>query len=165
MSRRVDTFKSTFGSPLTVNNFRVSIPRIDDRCQMIVQSTTFPTDKLRILYVRYFGETLGYPSLPENSHSWKCTIPEDSQGRAFKELVVGRRIWYEQYTGLLLLPTSLGFNIDVAMLAPDGSDLFKVKLWNAFIVGADPVQLSANGATTPFQWDIEFYFDWVQYNP
>lgn len=166
MSRKVDQFKATLGAPLTINNFKVQIPLIDGENEILVQSTVLPQDELRVTTVKYWGETLNYPAIPESSHVWPVQIPETVDGRVFKDLCRSRLMWYEQYSGLLLLPTSLGQNIIVKMFNPvTQEDIIKVKLWNAFLVGIDPVQLNAAGSTTPVIYNAKFIYDWVQNNP
>lgn len=165
MSRKVDQFRTSFGSPLTVNNFEISIPNMNDKIDVIAQSATFPGTKLRVVDMHYFGETLGYPALPDYQRRWKVTIPENLNGDTFAAIKKSMNLWYEQYTGLLLLPTSIGQNIDVRMINPENDrEIFKVKLWNAFIIGYDDIVLDAGGSTTPMMFNVEFYYDWVQNN-
>ncbi len=167
MSRKVDLFKSNFGSPLTINNFLVEVPALPgkdgERVSVIVQATSMPQEKLRVTNVVYFGENIGYPAIPENSHRWRVSIPENTEGMSFKTCMKARNLWYEQYSGMLLVPTSLGQTINVKMIDPvTGDMIFGVKLWNAFILGIEPLDLRSDGATTPLILNAEFYYDWIQ---
>lgn len=165
MSRKVDQFKESFGSPLTVNNFEIDIPNMSGSIDVFAQSATFPGTKLRITELNYWGEKVGFPAIPDYSRRWRVTIPENLNGKTYESIKKAMNLWYEQYTGLLLLPTSLGQTINVRMIHPyTGKEIFNAKLHNAFIIGYDDITLNAAGATETMMFNVEFYYDWVQNN-
>lgn len=163
MSRSVDTFKSNFGRPVPISHFRVSIPGIDKCTEMMVQSTSFPTEKMRVIAMHYWGETQLYPAIPDSSHRWKCTIPENEQGRTFRDICKQQRLWYEPITGLMLIPNSIGQNITISLLDYNHKEITKAILVNSFIIGTDDVNLNAQSSTTALTYNVEFAYDWIRH--
>lgn len=171
MSIKGKTFQAQLGNPLNTHNFLVRIADpagLLSSIQMMVSSTTFPSERLQ-QYVLYFqGEPIRFPSIPTNSGSWKVTMPEGEFAKMQIALESHMKLSYDQKTGKLT-HWSLRDKYDIEILARglrgdvDGSDvLFGVKLIGCWMTGKDDVSLSNQAATTHWEWGVEFSFDSIE---
>lgn len=86
MSRKIDAFRQALGNPLTVHNFVVrlaSVSDMDPNIEIIVQSTSLPSDQLQDVLLHYLGENVKFPTIPSNGGEWAVNIPDNEQGMAF----------------------------------------------------------------------------------
>jgi hypothetical protein len=164
MSIKGRTFENMLGNPLNIHNFMVTIPALDN-IQMMVSSTTFPSEQLQD-YVMYFqGERVKFPSIPTNSGVWNCTMPEGELAKVYQSLRAHMRLNYNQTTGKMthwairdkfdIIVTARGLRGDV-----NGSDrIFSTTLVGCYVKGRQDVNLDNSQATTNWVWSVQFSFD------
>lgn len=170
MSLKVNTFRKMLGNPLNTHNFLVSIPRLQD-VQMLVTATNFPTEALRQYVLQFQGEDVRFPSLPSNGGTWSCTLPEGEYAKVYKSIVREHALNYQQDTGALTVWTVDDlFDIEVkprglrAGLALKDADVpFSVVLHDCYLTGMGEVALSAGGATSAWNWTLNFAYTWIEY--
>lgn len=170
MSLKVNVFRKLLGNPLNTHNFVVSIPRLQD-VQMLVTSTSFPTEALRQYVLNFQGEDVRFPSIPSNSGAWSCTLPEGEYAKVYKAATREHAFNYEQNTGAMtnwsmddlfdieIIPRGLRAGLNLK-----ASDVpFKVVLHDCYLSGMGEVSLSASGATQSWNWTLNFAYTWVEY--
>ncbi len=158
MSRKVQSFASIITQPLNTYNFKVVIPEID--FAEIIQSTNFPSEKLRVITLWTNGEPVRYPALPENSGEWAIKIPESDDGKirsAFENL---KRKMYNQQTGMLI--PSIWKNVQI--FARDMADnvVFSSVLHGCWLRGRNDVVLDSTNPTANWAWDYVFTYQWIE---
>lgn len=155
------------GNPLNTHNFIVTIPALSD-IQMMVSSTTFPSEQLQEYVLFYQGERVKFPSIPTNSGTWSCTMPEGEFAKMYSAIRKHASTNYNQRTGRMthwairdkmrIIVTARGLRGDV-----DGSDqVFSTALVGCFLRGRQDVSLSNQQATTNWVWNLTFSFDYIE---
>jgi len=160
MSRKAEQFASIITNPLNTHNFMCSIPGVDDSISMIIESTTFPTEKFRVITLWFQGEPIHYPGLPENDHTWKFSIPESDNGSIAKIFQDIKNEFWDQKTGIL----TPGSFKDVEVRARDlnGDIVFHVILHGAWLRGRDAVPLTNRDPQQNWKWDYEWVYTWIE---
>lgn len=167
MSIKSAKFASLLGNPLNTHNFVVVIPSLDS-IQMLVSSTSFPSEQLQE-YIMYFqGERVKFPSIPTNSGEWSCTMPEGEMAKiktAIKDLMDAN---YNQSTGQMT-HWSLTDRFDIEVWARglrgdvEGSDkVFGVILHGCYLKGRQDVGLDFSQPTSSWNWTLNFSYDWLE---
>lgn len=156
MSVKVQTFANIITNPLNVHNFYVVIPDAD--LAEIVRSTSFPGEQLREVTLYSHGESVVYPTLPENSGTWSFSIPESDDGKVRRQFEALKSRLYNQKTGALNVDTWY----DVQVMARDLNDnpVFGVILHGCWIRGRGDVSLDASNPTNNWNWDYQFRYQW-----
>lgn len=159
MSLRQAKFAEVLGNPLNTHNFLIR-SKLLEGIEILVKSTTFPTEKMRNYTLHYLGETILYPAIPESSGTWACTIPESEAAIVFKKAVYEKGLIWNQKAGLLVP----GVKTEIEVVSRDLQDkeLFSVILHGAWIVGKDPVSVDNSSATVNWSWNLSFNYDWIE---
>lgn len=158
MSRKVQQFANVITQPLNIYNFAIEIPSI--QFSNIVQSTTFPSEKLRIMTLYTHGEKVQYPSIPENGGQWTIKIPENDSGLIRREFEALKSRCWNQMTGLLTPPK--WFNISVSSRDLADNLVFSAVLHGCWIMGRNDVSLSNQDVSTSWAWDYVFMYQWLE---
>jgi len=167
MSQKVKKLESLLGNPLNTHNFIVVIPALND-IQILVSATSFPAEQLRAYELYFQGERVKFPSLPTNSGEWNATLPEGEYARVYKAVRSLLAKNYNQQTGVMThWALRDKFNIEIYSRGlrgdVDGSDkVFGVRLMGCFLRGMQDVSLSNQAATTAWEWQLSFSFDWIE---
>jgi hypothetical protein len=163
MSRKVNLFRAALGNPLTTHNFLVSCKSLlGTEVPMLVQSTSFPSERIREIVLYYLGERVKYPTIPENSGHWPCTVVDNELGTVFKQTIKAKGLLWEQESGLVKgLQGGLGADMDVTMRTVNDEEVFSVVMHGCFFLGKDDVSLANNDPTNPFKWNLTFAYDWI----
>jgi hypothetical protein len=174
MSIKGVTFQENLGNPLNTHNFIVRFagsPQLES-IQMMVSSTTFPSEVLQEYELYFQGERFKFPSLPRSDGKWSCTMPEGERAKMQKALEEHMALQYNQQTGQLLhWAVTDKFTIDVIARGLRGgaddpdSEVFGVRMIGAFMVGKGPVNLDNSAITTHWNWSVEFSYDWLENIP
>lgn len=161
MSRKVDAFRTQIANPQNIHNFELVIPGVDEYA-ITVQSTTYPSEKSRVTTLHIAGELVSYPTVPDNSHRWRITIPENDGGVAYKKLEGLRKKYWDQKTGGITA-NQLNPYDDIIVRARDlnGNINFEVTLKNAWCMGRDDVNLDQSTPEQNWKWQYEFCFDYI----
>lgn len=170
MSIKVNTFRGLLGNPLNTHNFLVSIPRLQD-VQILVNSTTFPTETLQQYASSFQGEVVRFPSIPQNSGTWTCTLPEGEYAKVYNAITREHALNYQQDTGAMThWSVDDFFDIEViprglrAGLTLKAADVpFSVVLRGCYLSGFGEVQLSAGSPTQAWNWTLTFAYTWIEY--
>lgn len=162
MSNKVQTFASIITQPLNIHNFLVKIPEVD--VSVVVESTTFPTEKLRIIELWAHGEKVRYPGIPENDGIWKIKIPESDTGVVREQLDALKSKIYDQKTGRITIASATSVWKDVEVIARDLADniVFSVTLHGVWLRGRDALNLSSTDPSASWKWDYEFVYQWIE---
>ena len=168
MSIKVAAFAKIITQPLNLYNFNITfdysvgtdVKNDLDRIMLVVQSTSFPSEKLRKIELYSYGEVVRYPTLPENEGSWKIKIPENDNGDIRSILDSLKTKIYDQKSGALTPPNKTTITVTSKDMA-DG-EVFSVDLHGCWIQGRDSVELSSNNVTDSWNWDYNFVFDWIE---
>lgn len=165
MSRKIDAFRQALGNPLTVHNFVVRLAAVSDmdpNIEIIVQSTSLPSDQLQDVLLHYLGENVKFPTIPSNGGEWAVNIPDNEQGMAFVNVLKARKMWFEPVTGKMVSMNATGKNIEVVMRTVNDSEVYKVVLHNCYCKGRDTQQLNAATPTQALTYNATFSYDWVE---
>lgn len=157
MSTKVTRFTQVITNPLNVHNFEVKIPGFD--YEIVVQSTRFPSEKLRTVVLYTYGEEVRYPTLPQNSGEWPIAVPDNDDGLIRESLDSFKADMYDQKSGTL----SPQEWIDITVRARDleNNEVFKTTLKGAWLIGREDVQLSNNDPSKAWNWDYLFKYQWI----
>lgn len=161
MSQKVATFRSFIANPLNTHNFFVDIPGIGEY-GLVVQSTTFPTERARTTQLFIAGERVSYPTVPDNDHAWSVTVPESDSGETRRRFMALVRKYWDQETGALTVNQGNPFD-RVIVYARDlnGNVVFSTTLVNAWLQGPANVDLNAQNVENNFKWQFTFVFDYL----
>lgn len=170
MSLKVNVFRSMLGNPMNTHNFLVKIPRLQD-VEVMVTATSFPTEQLRQYVLQFQGEDVRFPSLPTNGGTWSCTMPEGEYAKVYKAITREHALNYQQDTGAMTnWAVDDFFDIEViprglraGLTLKDADVPFKVILRGCYMSGVGEVQLAASGATTAWNWTLNFVFTYPEY--
>lgn len=158
MSVKVNTFTELIANPQNTHNFRVSIPDIN--YSVLVESTTFPSQKLREVKLYFQGEAIKYPTLPEETTTWQVTLPEGEDAKVYKDFRDLASSLYDQKSGIVHVKRWK----DVIVSAMDmaGNPVMSVVLHGAWLGGRDAVTLDSSAVETPWKWVYEFHYQWIE---
>lgn len=161
MSRKVDSFRKFIPNPLNVHNFLVDIPGIGEY-GLVVQSTSFPSERARTTQLFIAGERVTYPTVPDNSHSWAVTVPESDGGVTKQKFDALIDKYWDQKTGAITVNMASPFD-QVIVYARDlnGNEVFKCTLVNCWLQGRDDVALDASNPENNWKWQYTFVFDYI----
>ncbi len=165
MSRKIDVFRQALGNPLTIHNFVVrlaGVTNMEENVEVIIQSTSLPSDQLQTVMLHYLGENVRFPTIPSNGGDWNVNIPDNEEGIAFVNVMKARKMWFEQVTGKMVNMDSTGNNIEVAVRTVNDNEVYKCILHNCYCVGRDPQQLNASSPTSPLTFNAQFVYDWIE---
>lgn len=160
MSLKVNEFAEIITQPLNTYNFVVQIPGVD--LDLVVSSTTFPSEKLGEVVLHYQGEAVYYPTIPKNGGNWKVSVPESDKGVVKKSFDALKQSVWNQKTGSLN-PTSMKRDIKVIARDMANNIIFEVVLHKAFILGREmsgTLDNSRNDGT--WSWEYEFKYTWIE---
>jgi hypothetical protein len=164
MSQKIQRFTSFITQPLNTHNFEVVIPAADGgniEESIVVESTTFPTEKFREVSLWFQGEQIRYPGIPENGGSWKVTIPEADSGIIRRKFDALKNRFWNQKTGILNTDY-LWESVPVFARDLKNNVVFSVTLKGVWLKGREAVQLSASSPDTSWKWDYEFVYQWIE---
>lgn len=171
MSIKAKIFQAQLGNPLNTHNFIVRIADPGNKLnkiQMLVASTNFPSEKLQEFTMYFQGERVKFPSIPQNSGTWTCTVPEGEFAKVYQAFTSLSHKTYDQKTGQLSF-FSVKDKFDIEVLArglrgdAEGSDvIFGTRLVGCYFLGRTDVALSNASATQTWQWQLEFSFDSIE---
>ena len=162
MSRKTSAFAKIITQPLNLYNFVVEIigqPTINEKL-LVVQSTSFPTEKMREIELWANGEKVRYPGIPENDGNWKIKIPENDDGSIRELLDKYKASMFDQKTGILTPP--LRYDISVTSRDLNNKPIFQVILKECWLKGRESVELSAGEVTGTWNWDYTFVYNWIE---
>lgn len=159
MSRKLNTFAAVITQPLNTHNFVVTIPGANTS-EIVVSSTSFPSEKLRMVKLYYQGEEIRYPTIPENSGTWDITIPESDGGVIRRELENLKGSMYDQMSGIM--DSSKWKNITVTARDLNDQPVFQCVLHGAWISGRDDVSLDNSDPTQAWKWKYTFHFQYIE---
>lgn len=167
MSIKATKFQELLGNPLNTFNFTCIIPALES-VQVLVSSTTFPTELLQEFTLYFQGERVKFPSIPSNSGDWNATMPEGEFLKVHQALYNYMRSKYSQQTGQLVywsITDKFDIEIYPRRLRGDveGSDkMFGVRMVGCFLKGSSPVGLDNSNATSNWVWDLQFSYDYLE---
>jgi len=155
------------GNPLNTHNFQCIIPALED-VQIMVASTTFPSERLQEYVMFFQGERVKFPSIPTNDGVWNCTMPEGEFAKIMTALQREMDLNYNQDTGRLT-HWSIRDKFDIEVYARglrgdvSGSDkVFGVKLIGCFLQSRDNVNLDNSQPTANWVWNVSFSYDAIK---
>lgn len=160
MSRKAARFAAVITNPLNVHNFQCFIPGLEDEKTMIIESTSFPTEKFRTLTLWFQGEPIHYPGLPENDHTWKFKLPEGDNAITARSFQNIKDDMYTQKTGILI-PSKFK-SVEIRSRDLSGNIVFYVILHGSWLRGRDPVGMVNNNPAESWKWDYEWVYDWIE---
>lgn len=158
MSNKVQVLANIVAQPLNTYNFRIDIPEIN--YSVLVESTTFPSQKLREVVLYFQGEAVKYPTLPDTPSPWQVTLPESDKGvvrNDFESLISS---YYDQRTGLMKYKK--WSNITVTACDMADNVVFVCVLHGAWCAGRESVNLSAQSVGDAWKWNYEFHYQWIE---
>lgn len=158
MSRKINAFHSVINNPLNMHNFEVQIPGFN--YAIVVQSTQFPSEKMRTVVLYTYGEEVRYPTLPQNDGNWPIQVPDSDTGVIRESLDSLKAEMYDQTSGLLTPPDM--YDIEVRARDLENTVIFKTIMHMAWIEGRDSVNLANNDPTKPWMWDYRFRYNWLE---
>lgn len=174
MSIKATKFQELLGNPMNTFNFMVVITDPSDnlnKVQILVNSTTFPSEELQEFTCHFMGERVKFPSIPTNNGVWNCSVVEAEAAKVFDAFVGHYSKVYNQKTGQLSHISmydkftvdiyGCGLNGDIS----EGGDNQKkvgVRLHGAFLKGKGDVQLDNSNATGVWMWNFAFSYDWIE---
>lgn len=161
MSLKIQQFTSVIANPMNVHNFQVHIPGFDDY-SIIVQSTSFPQERMRQTNLYVAGEQIRYATVPQNGGTWNINVPEDDNGTISRIFQAKKAQLWDQETGMLAVSAADWENIRVVARDLEGTPSFDVTLMGCWIVGANDVNLNAQDPTTNWRWDYQFVYQWIK---
>lgn len=162
MSRKVDAFRTQIANPQNIHNFELVIDGLDEYA-ITVQSTTYPSEMSRVTTLSAAGELVTYPTVPDNSHRWYITIPENDDGIAYKKLEGLRAKYWNQQTGGITANQATPYqDIEVRARDLNGNLDFRVVLKNAWCMGRNDVNLDQSTPETNWKWTYQFAFDYLE---
>ena len=141
MSNKTQAFLSVLGNPQNTHNFQVTVPQLSG-IEILVSSTSFPTEKLRTITMYFQGEPVRFPTIPENEGIWNCGIPESESAKVFGRFMQHRGLIYNQRTGSFLPPVRQVIRVAARDLADN--ECFAVKMHGAFFIQRNAVDLENN---------------------
>ncbi len=100
MSIKTNTFRQMLGRPLNTHNFFISIPTMSD-VELLVSSTTFPTEKLGSKTLFYQGEAINFPTMPQRGGDWSCTLSEGEYAKVYRSASLEYKTNFLQDLGVL----------------------------------------------------------------
>lgn len=162
MSIKVQNFAKIITNPLNVHNFVVKIEGVVLGFDLLVRSTTFPSEEKRVVVLHVAGEEVRYPTIPKNNGSWAFQIPENDDGKIYQIFKNLSDEIYDQKTGQIK-STSLK---DIEIFARDLQDnvVFSTVLKGAWIQSRGEVALSNQDPAQNWNWDFKFVYQWIQDN-
>lgn len=159
MSLKINAFIKKLGNPLTRHNFVVRSPLLGGM-EMLVSSTTFPSEQMRDVILYYLGERIKWPTIPENSGVWNANIPEGEDGQVFVALGQQKGILWNQKLGIL--QPGIKSQIEVVARTVNDAEVFKVVLHGCYIKGPSDIDLDYMDPTQAWRWNWTFSFDWIE---
>jgi len=168
MSMKVSTFEGFLGNPLNIHNFICTIPALE-AVQILVRSTVFPVESYQNYTLYFQGERVKFPSLPTNSGEWAVTMPEGELSKVWQCYTHYYRKTYNQKAGTVKFWSATDkFLVEVTSRTLTGDvkgseKLFTSILHGCFVVGPGDVSLDQASATTHWEWNIRFSYDWIEY--
>lgn len=161
MSRKIQTFSSIITQPMNVHNFHVSIPGFEDYA-LIVQSTTFPSEQMRMTNLYVQGEEVRYAVTPSNAGTWSVNVPETDSGLIRSTLDSLKSAMWDQKSGNLSVSAAQWFDITVTARDLNSEPSFQCILHGCWIVGRGDVNLSQQDPTANWRWDYQFRYNWLE---
>lgn len=160
MSRKAAQLAAIITNPLNVHNFVCIIEGFSTEKALIIESTTFPTEKFREITLWIQGEKVIFPTLPESENRWKFKIPESDSVTVHRDLTAIKGSMYNQKTGRFT-PTRFK---SIEVIARDLADnnLFSVRMHGAWLKGRDSASLANNNPSESWKWDYEWVYDWIE---
>lgn len=159
MSQKIRAFTDIITVPLNVHNFEVEIPGFS--YPVVVQSSVFPSEKMRMVVLHTYGEEVRYPTIPQNNGEWPVRVPDDENGTIRDELDAYKTEMYDQKSGQLT-PTDWIDHIVVKARALDNTVVFSTSLMQCWLIGREDVQLDNSDPTKPWMWDYKFKYNWIE---
>ena len=171
MSIKAKTFQNLLGRPLNTHNFFVLIPTMS-YVELLVSATSFPTEKLGSKVLYYQGEPTYFPTMPQRGGTWQCTLSEGEYAKVYGSASMEYKTNFLQSLGLLNSWSLLdSFDIEVGskaisagVTATQAEVPFSVKLLDCFLLGMEPVQLSAGQTTLSWAWQVSFQYGSLEYS-
>jgi len=164
MSRKVNTFASFITQPLNVYNFEIRITsptdKVDETVLMVVESTKFPSEKMRTMEKNFQGEKITYAAKPDSSGTWTITVPEGDKGQTRKELDRLKNKMYDQKSGSVI-PT-IWYDVEVFHRDLQDNIVFSVVLHGCWLKGRDAIDLKTNDVSSSVSWNYEFQYQWIE---
>ena len=164
MSRKINTFASFITQPLNVYNFQIRITsptdKVDESVLMVVESTKFPSEKLREMVLNYQGEKISYPAKPENGGTWTITVPEGDKAQVRKELDRLKNKQYDQKSGVMS-PTTW-YDVEVFHRDLQDNIVFSIVLHGCWLMGRNEIDLKTEDATSSVKWSYDFKYQWIE---
>ena len=159
MSLKAQEFANIIVQPANTYNFIVDIPGV--AMDLLVESTSYPAEKLGTTSLHYQGEEVPYPVIPKMAGKWSVKVPESDTGIVRESFDAIKSKHWNQKTGLL---NPVGIYRDITVTARDMADnhIFKVVLHRAFILGRNQVQLDNSRPEGTWHWDYEFQYTWIE---
>lgn len=159
MSLKAQTFKTVVTTPLLTFNYLVEIPGMGED-SIAIQTTSLPAESQR--YARLFvgGEPVDYSTIPETSHTWSFTVPDDESARIYSFFKSKSSIAWNQRAGVQR--TSPGETIKVYLRTLTNENVLQVTLHDCWIVGRQEVQLNQSDPTAVLMWTYTFHYGWLE---
>lgn len=145
---------------MNTHNFVVRIPGIGLDVDMLVESTTYPSEQLQVVTLYTQGERIDYPTIPTNDHAWAITVPESDSGIVRRTLEGLKSEMYNQKTGLFT--PSLWKNVHVFARDLQDQPRWHGILHGTWLEGHQNVNLNATQPTSPWKWDYRFHYQWIE---
>ena len=159
MSVKINAYIEKLGNPLTRHNFVVRSPLLGG-IEMLVASTTFPTEQMRDVTLYYLGERIKWPTIPENSGVWTVNVPEGEDGQVYVALGKQKGLIWNQKMGVLI--PGVKSQIEVVARTVNDAEVFKVILHGGYIKGPSDVDLDNSDPTQAWRWNFTFSYDWIE---
>lgn len=174
MSIKATQFQQLLGNPMNTFNFMVVISDPAgklDKVQILVNSTTFPSETLQEFTCHFMGERVKFPSIPTNDGNWSCQLVESEAAKVFDAYVDHYSKVYNQATGQLSHISmydkfdidiyGCGLNGDISA-GGDNQKKVGVRLHGCFLKGKGSVQLDNANATGVWHWQFDISYDWLE---
>lgn len=167
MSRKVDAFRLLVQQPLTKRDFLMFSPQLI-QASIIVQSMTFPTERLRSVEVFRRGYRVELPTMFEIPGDWTFEVPESTLTAMRLDLmsVMYKRSVFDVYLFLGSLFNSLNLNSlnSIASILSNAAAIITTAqtLGSCWIREIAPVDFAASDPETPITWRVTVHYNYIR---
>jgi hypothetical protein len=159
MGYKIAHFTNLITQPLNTHNFVCHIPGFETWAPL-VSATNLPLEQLQIVSRYIQGERIQYPAIPQNGGTWNFTLPEGDGAQVFKDYLVNMQYLWSQPNAELEHP--YWDTLEVIQLDLKNNPVLGVALRGAWLQGTNPVSLSNQATTTPWDWQFTMVYQWAE---
>lgn len=159
MSHKINTFVQYIATPANTHNFRVEIPELDSY-SFVVQSTSMPSEQMRMTQLYVQGEVVRYPAVPQNAGNWGFNIPDSDDFEVARRLDEYRARFWDQQTGSLNASATLWSAVNIYLRDLNSQERYQCTLHGCWLQGRGDVRLSQSTPETALTWDYTLVYQY-----